>query len=248
MAHGFRLRDVDRLARICTKYRRTRWFDAEEAYAVAQAAIVEVLLTAQARPEESALLRVGDRAVQRATMDHQREDGVSRRNTWAGKGSAHSFVRYAASQPSASGSHEARVVEREALAQILPQLTVPQREAVEALARHYGDSTAAAAELGIARRALNARLAGARRAFYALWHEHEQAPKVGRVAASARGPAAGRTRLTAEVVEEIRARYAAGGVTTRQLAAEFGINRGTVSRLCTRKRWDVLPCTRNALA
>lgn len=44
-------------------------------------------------------------------------------------------------------------------------------------------------------------------------------------------------KLTEETVREIRARYAAGGVTQKQLAAEFGINQSKISEVVNRVRW-----------
>jgi hypothetical protein len=43
--------------------------------------------------------------------------------------------------------------------------------------------------------------------------------------------------LTEDQVREIRARYAAGGIPYRVLAAEFGVHLVTISQLVTRKTW-----------
>lgn len=44
-------------------------------------------------------------------------------------------------------------------------------------------------------------------------------------------------RLTEERVGEIRARYAEGGISQRQLAAEFGVCQSVVSEIVNRKAW-----------
>jgi hypothetical protein len=45
------------------------------------------------------------------------------------------------------------------------------------------------------------------------------------------------SKLTAATVLEIRARYAAGGITQRRLAAEYGIHFSNVSAIINRKSW-----------
>ena len=50
----------------------------------------------------------------------------------------------------------------------------------------------------------------------------------------------GRAKLTEEQVIEIRSRYAAGGVSQRKLAAEFGVGQQLISRIIRRKTWTHL--------
>lgn len=45
-------------------------------------------------------------------------------------------------------------------------------------------------------------------------------------------------RLTAAAVSELRARYRAGGITQRLLAAEYGVAQGTISRAITGADWS----------
>jgi hypothetical protein len=52
-----------------------------------------------------------------------------------------------------------------------------------------------------------------------------------------RGERGGLAKLTWPIVREIRARYAAGGVTQRQLAAEYGICKASVSHIVTFRTW-----------
>ncbi|WP_299988677.1 HNH endonuclease [uncultured Pontibacter sp.] len=44
-------------------------------------------------------------------------------------------------------------------------------------------------------------------------------------------------KLTEETVLEIRKRYATGGVTTRNLAAEFNVGQAAISKILLRKTW-----------
>lgn len=46
------------------------------------------------------------------------------------------------------------------------------------------------------------------------------------------------SKLSAEQINEIRRRYAAGGILQRELAAEFGVLQGHVSRIVSAKRWS----------
>lgn len=66
--------------------------------------------------------------------------------------------------------------------------------------------------------------------------------------AKRRNPCVGRrseahqmAKLTAEQVIEIRERHAAGGITQRQLAAEYGVSYPHVSLIVRRKTWKHLP-------
>ncbi len=48
-------------------------------------------------------------------------------------------------------------------------------------------------------------------------------------------------KLNEIIVEQIRVRYAQGGITTRQLADKYGIDSSTVRRVITGKAWPSLP-------
>lgn len=54
------------------------------------------------------------------------------------------------------------------------------------------------------------------------------------------GESNGFAKLTDEVIETIRERYAAGGVRQIDLAAEFGIGQSHVSRIVRREAWGHL--------
>lgn len=54
------------------------------------------------------------------------------------------------------------------------------------------------------------------------------------------------TKLTAEIVAEIRRKYAGGGVTQRQLAVEYGVDQQVVWSVITRRTWRHVPADRAA--
>jgi hypothetical protein len=45
------------------------------------------------------------------------------------------------------------------------------------------------------------------------------------------------TRLTNADVVDIRGKYANGNVTQRELAKEYGVDRSSISKICSRKNW-----------
>lgn len=56
-----------------------------------------------------------------------------------------------------------------------------------------------------------------------------------------RGEANHAAKLTADGVRDIRARFAAGGVTQTALAREYGVDFRSVSQIIRRKRWQHIP-------
>lgn len=57
----------------------------------------------------------------------------------------------------------------------------------------------------------------------------------------ARGEVNGSAKLAASQVIEIRAIYAAGGISLKQLAAQFGVSFSTISRIIHHKVWNHIP-------
>jgi len=53
----------------------------------------------------------------------------------------------------------------------------------------------------------------------------------------ARGERHGRAKLTDDAVREIRTRYAAGGVTQRELATAYGVDQQVIWAIVHRRRW-----------
>jgi hypothetical protein len=64
------------------------------------------------------------------------------------------------------------------------------------------------------------------------------ASRKGRTTFGERGPAA---KLTEQDAKDIRARYAAGGISQQTLAKEYGLAQATVSELIRRLTWTHLP-------
>jgi len=56
-----------------------------------------------------------------------------------------------------------------------------------------------------------------------------------------RGENHGNAKLTKPLAIEIRVKYAAGGVLQRALAAEYGVDRTTISRVVSGKLWGHIP-------
>jgi O-acetyl-ADP-ribose deacetylase (regulator of RNase III) len=54
----------------------------------------------------------------------------------------------------------------------------------------------------------------------------------------ARGERVGSAKLTAAQVEEIRERYAAGGIAQEALGREFGVVHATISRIVSGRSWE----------
>ncbi|MFF0099799.1 HNH endonuclease [Micromonospora sp. NPDC005257] len=63
-------------------------------------------------------------------------------------------------------------------------------------------------------------------------------------AARGLGERHGMSRLTEHQVQEIRARYATGGVTHRQLAAEYVVSKATIGLVTRRVNWKTVPLDR----
>ena len=58
---------------------------------------------------------------------------------------------------------------------------------------------------------------------------------------TARGERNGKAKLTAAKVLEIRAKYAAGGVSQRALAIEYGVSQLPIEQIIKRKLWKHIP-------
>lgn len=57
----------------------------------------------------------------------------------------------------------------------------------------------------------------------------------------AKGERVNTAKLTAAQVTEIRTRYAAGGVTQKQLAVEYDVTHGTLGKIVRYEAWTHLP-------
>ena len=171
--HGYTLTDIDRYARISARTARgNRILDPTDCYQIAWSAITETLATADDAPTGIDLIAAGSTAVSRASYDHRHTWGINR--AWGSdQGSMARFNRYweLASRP--AGSMEDAIVDRAALRQIWPRLSLTHRQVLHALAIHDNDPRAAAESLGRTITTFQSHLVSARAAYRALWHEHE---------------------------------------------------------------------------
>ncbi|GAB3484338.1 RNA polymerase sigma factor [Nocardiopsis coralliicola] len=165
--HGYTPDDLLRLARIAAfRYRYACALDIQERKSTAWSAIAEHLMAAAGSPTEKDLLGAAWTAIAEAS----RKDWSFRGRTIDGP--APGFERFWTLTALPTASPENPVVERRALAQIWRVLTPRHRELILALAEHE-DYAAAAASLNLPTSSYYSLLSRARKAFFALWHEHE---------------------------------------------------------------------------
>ncbi|WP_052432806.1 hypothetical protein [Streptacidiphilus carbonis] len=171
--HGFSMDDLDRLARIATlRAFGGRNLDLVDRYETAWDAIAVALATADEAPAGGLLVVIGARAVDRAAQDHQHTWGKAR--TWgSAEGDIAAYQRYWELARRSAASPEDAVVDRTALRQIWPRLSVTHQQVLYALAVHDGDHAEAAATLGKTLGTFRTHLKDARAAYRVLWHEHE---------------------------------------------------------------------------
>lgn len=171
--HGYSLDDIDHLTRTAAVHARGgRILDPGDRYNTAWSAIAEALCTAEEPPTRRDLFAVGTSAINRAGQDHRHTWGMAR--TWgSGEGDMAAYARYWELARRSAASPEEPVVDRTALRQIWPHLSVTHQQVLYALAIHDGDHHAAAAGLGKSLATFRSHLRGARAAYRALWHEHE---------------------------------------------------------------------------
>lgn len=171
--HGYAMDDLDRLARIASlRAFGGRTLDPSDCYETAWGAIAEHLATADDPPTSSQLIATGTTAINRAGQDHRHTWGMAR--TWASsEGDIAGYRRYWELDRRVAGSPEDPVVDRTALRQIWPALSLTHRQVLYALAIHDGDHQAAADSLGKTLLTYRSHLRAARAAYRALWHEHE---------------------------------------------------------------------------
>lgn len=231
--HGYTLADIDHLTRLTL--RMDRWHNAGDVTERRDAvwfAIVECLLTADTAPTRGELLRAGTEGSDALVRGEMRTHGRCTQNVGQ---PMPMFYRYW--NPTHTPSPEPRVVEREALAQIWPQLRASEQRALSALAA-TGDYEKAAAAVGVAKGTFTVQISTARRRFLAAWHEHETPSRVWRtdrrVSSRTGRDHLGRQRLNAQQVDAYRQRHHAGE-TLRALAAECGLTSTGLSRLINGK-------------
>jgi hypothetical protein len=174
LLHGYTLADLQRCARIAATSAGMFASDAADRYEVALSGIAEYLYSAEHPPREHQLVSAGRETIweeAKATLRHCGYTTPNQRATH-GSGTAPRFTAYWDAVSAPADSHEERLVERVALAQIMPALTPRQREIVGALAAFDGYRAAADA-LAMQYKTYAGYLAEARRRFLRLWHEGE---------------------------------------------------------------------------
>jgi hypothetical protein len=234
--HGYSYTDIDDIARLVIRVDRYRKdMDTTERYLEVRFAIIEFLATATDRPSHQDLVGAGRHGSDAHVRSEMHTHGWDRRRLDLGSGALPGFHRFW--QDSGRMPMDERVVERIAVRQVWPTLTLAQQQAVMALAL-TDDHVAAARQLGIPYGNYASRLRNARIRFHALWHEHEtpRRPRrdkrvLNRVAVDSRG----KRRLTESEVEVLRDRVAAG---EKQylLAAEVGYTPGALSYVLRGRR------------
>lgn len=208
--HGYTLADLDRLARAAIT--RNPWYraaDADERYAVAWHTIAEHLYTADQPPAAHDLIRAAWRAADAHTMrtGEERGHGRARGEHYAGRTDMPRWHAYWETVTRHAASPEEPVVERLALAQIWPRLTLAHQQALTALAAH-GDYQAAADAVGASRATFYARVRHARAAVLALWWEGET-PRRGWRDRRVQSPAGRRQSASTHIRRRARAGVAA---------------------------------------
>ena len=173
--HGFTLAQLDRIAALATNTGRALVMHYQDRRDEAWSAIVEHLYAAEEPPTSHQLVEVGRSAIYDLIRSEFREMGFYRQHTDGvthGPGSSPKFRWYWECITVPARSPEGPVVERMALAQILPRLAPAQRKAIIALAATDRYETAAAL-LGVSSSAFKSSIALGRRRFRELWHEGE---------------------------------------------------------------------------
>lgn len=172
LRHGYTLGDLQRVARSAAVTTRAMAGDYDDRYGEAFAAAAEALYAAEQWPAEYVLFRAAQDALRDESRKNRSYRGCAYRHEgWLENGTGPNFVRYWSDVTAVTPSPEGRVVERLALAQILPMLTPRQREVVAALAA-FDDHGAARDALG-GLDCYATHLTNARRRFLAWWHEGE---------------------------------------------------------------------------
>lgn len=171
--HGYSLDDIDHLARTAVlRAFGGRILDPTDRYEAAWHAIAETLATADDPPTSGQLIASATTAINRAGQDHRRTWGIAR--TWGSdEGDMSRYARYWELSRRSAASPEDLVIDRTALRQIWPRLSLTHRQVLYALALHDGDHRAAADSLGKTLGSFRTRLRDARAAYRLLWHEHE---------------------------------------------------------------------------
>lgn len=173
--HGFTLDHLHHIARWAVNSSLAKAMDYADRFEAAWSGVIEYLVACEEAPSSLDLIQAGEQSLARMIRDEYRHHGYAGRDRYAGAESGTNYQRYWWSTP--TPSPENRVVDRTALRQIWPHLTVRQREALTCLAATE-DYKAAAEAMGVTPGTFNVHISKARKAFLALWHEGEEPSSV----------------------------------------------------------------------
>lgn len=180
---GFSYTHLQALAwRAMGKHAGSSGMDISDRYEAAFGAVTECLYSAPESEPVTALdlYRAAMRGLGRLRYDDLKERGFAHqggpnRDVMTGPFSAPSVWRYWHQPP--PSTPEDLATDRVALIQIMGTLTPQQAHTLITLARNSNDYEATAKALGVTEHLPTQRLARARLAFLAAWHEHETVPR-----------------------------------------------------------------------
>jgi hypothetical protein len=171
LAHGYTLAQVHHMAKTSVNMAGAYASDYLDRLDAAYGAIIVHLYEAPHWPTRHQLQQAGATAVSRMVETDLRQRGYRRGNGYNGAGSAPRFAAYWNTHL-VEPSPENRIVERVAVAQVLPCLFPRESQAIAALAA-TDDYQAAADLLGTRYSTFCENVTRARRRVAALWHEGE---------------------------------------------------------------------------
>jgi hypothetical protein len=191
LAHGYTLRDLDRLARYIAGEPQWGTADRIEIHQIAHDGLVDAILGATDAPTAGDVCVAARAAVYAAHRAWRQSHGY-RAN---GPGQATKFFVYWAewagpTNPANHTGHADLVVERLALSQILGALSPADARVITALAATSGRADTAKA-IGLSPRTASRRITEARARAIALWHEGDTPPAPPRPPRDTRPPACG---------------------------------------------------------
>jgi hypothetical protein len=177
LPHGFSLGDLAIAAEKAAYSSHWRQVTFEQRVDIARFAILELLYTAEDRPDFWILVKRGQRAIHKYATKELHHRGLVARTGNPGGVPITRFWTYWRAIATPADSHENVIVEAVAVRQILATLRPSYLRVILALAEH-DDYDLAARSLGKARHGFVTTLCLARKFFLELWHQHEAPSKI----------------------------------------------------------------------
>lgn len=176
LAHGYTMGHIDRLSFDAARRSRSTVIDFRDKQETAWHAIVEMLYDTTERPTHFTLLNHASDAVDRECRQVLRSRGIRAGEPGVGEyDHKPKFLQYWLPVTGPMTDFTDRIVERDALPQVLGKLSPLEYEAIATLAAH-GSQKDAAEALGITLGAFGLRLWQAREKVWRHWFEHETPP------------------------------------------------------------------------